>query len=62
MSTADLTRVLMQERGLPFDDLKARRVILQRVGSCLNHWKRRGVVEGSPGPGQMLNWQIARQP
>lgn len=59
MSTQDLTRVLMRERGLPYDDLKARRTILQRVGACLNHWKRRGVVKASPGPGQMLNWEVA---
>lgn len=59
MNTRDLTEVLMRERGLPWDDLKMRRTMQQRVGACLNHWKRRGTVTESPGPGQMLNWEIA---
>ena len=58
MNTRDLTEVVMRERGLPWDDLKTRRVILQRVGACLNSWKRTGVVKPSPGPGQMLSWEV----
>lgn len=59
LHTQALTEILMRERGLPYDDLVARKTILRRVGACLNHWKRRGVVTASPGPGQMLNWQVA---
>lgn len=59
MSTQDLTRVLMRERGLPYDDLKARRTILRRVSSSLISWRSRGVVKSSPGPGQMNKWEVA---
>ena len=59
MNTRDVTEVVMRERGLPWNDLVMRRVILQRVGACLNSWKRKGVVKPSPGPGQMLNWELA---
>jgi hypothetical protein len=59
LSTMDLTRAVMGERGLPFDDLQTRRVIQQRVGACCNSWKRKGVLKASPGPGQLLNWEIS---
>jgi len=58
MNTRDLAEIVMRERGLPWDDLKARRTIHQRVGACLNHWMHRGVLKSSPGPGQMLNWEV----
>ena len=58
MNTRDLTEVLMRERGLPWDDLKTRRTMQQRVGACLKHWEKKGTLKSSPGPGQMLNWQI----
>ncbi len=60
MNTRDLTEVLMRERGIPWDDLKARRTIQQRVGAALNHMKGKGVLASSPGPDQLLNWEIAR--
>lgn len=60
LSTQDLTRILMQERGLPHDDLKTRRTMLRRVGASMNSWKHKQVVKSSPGPGQMLNWEIVR--
>jgi hypothetical protein len=59
MNTRDLTEVLMRERGLPWEDLKARRISQQRVGACLRHWVDKGTVKSSPGPGQLLNWAIA---
>jgi hypothetical protein len=61
VSTSDLTEVLMNRRGLSVDDLRLRRTMLQRVGAMLNHWKRaKRVVKSSPGPGQMLMWEIDR--
>jgi hypothetical protein len=63
MNTRDLTELLMRERGLPWDDLVMRRVMMQRVSACLNHWKRvKKILKASPGPGQLLNWEIAEQP
>src|SRR5690348_9488489 len=32
LSTGKLTEVVMKERGIPLDDLRARRVMLRRVG------------------------------
>jgi hypothetical protein len=58
MNTRDLTEVLMRERGLPWDDLRARRTIHMRVGAALNHMKRKGLLTASAGAGQMLNWEI----
>jgi hypothetical protein len=59
MNTRDLTAVLMAERGLPWDDLRTRRTMQQRVGACLKHWANRGTLKSSPGPGQLLNWEVA---
>src|ERR1700719_3449368 len=63
MNTRELTEVLMRERGLPWDDLVMRRTMMQRAGACLNHWKRvKKMLKASPGPGQMLNWEIVQRP
>src|SRR5207302_1888957 len=51
LSTRDLTLVLMKERGLNTDDAKIVHIIQGRVVSCLGHWKRRGYLRSSPGPG-----------
>lgn len=61
MNTRQLTEIVMKDRGLPVDDLKVRRIMQQRVGSSLNNWKRvKKVLKSSPGPGDMLIWEIDR--
>lgn len=61
LNTRQLTEVVMRERGIPYDDLKARRVMIRRVGAALNNWKRvKKVLKSSPGPGDTLNWEIDR--
>ena len=61
LSTRDLTLVLMRERGLKTDDAKLVRIMQQRVGSSLNHWKRRGYLKPTPAQDLkgMLLWEIA---
>jgi len=60
MSTHALTDAVMNERGLDIKDAKLHRLMQQRVGACLNHWRRvRGVLKSSEGPGGMLFWEVA---
>jgi len=59
LSTAHLTEVLMRARGLPVEDRKLRKTMLERVGSSLNSLKRKkGLVRSLPGMGQMLMWEL----
>jgi hypothetical protein len=59
LSTRRLTEIVMQERGLPLEDIRLRRTMQQRVGAALNNWKRRKkVLLSSRGEGAMLLWQI----
>jgi hypothetical protein len=59
MTTNELTEEMMKVRGLPIEDRKLFRVMMQRVGSLCNHWRRvKGVLKSSPGPGKMLCWEI----
>ena len=57
-----LTYALMRHRGLRTDDAKLVRLLQQRTGACLGHWRRRGYLKSAPGAGDMLNWKIAEQP
>lgn len=61
VSTGDLAAGVMNARGLPSGDLKLRRVMLQRVGAMLAHWRGRGVLRSSPGPEKMLLWEIVNR-
>lgn len=61
LSTRHLAEVVMKGRGMPLDDLKVRRIMQQRVGASLNNWKRvKKVLKSTPGPGDMLMWEIDR--
>lgn len=59
LTTTELTRRVMAARGLDMNDVALSRTMSQRVGACLNHWRRkRGAVRSMPGPGQVLAWEI----
>ncbi len=61
LNTRQLTEIVMRDRGIPLDDLKAKRVMLRRVGASLNNWKRvKKILKSAPGPGQTLIWEIDR--
>jgi hypothetical protein len=62
LSTRHLAEVVMKERGMQMDDLKVRRIFQQRVGASLNNWKRvKKILKSTPGPGDMLMWEIDRE-
>jgi hypothetical protein len=58
------TLVLMKARGLNVDDPKIVRIMTRRIVASLGHWKRRGYLQSSPGPGikGALLWSIADNP
>ena len=59
MSTHAITDAVMKERGLDVTDAKLHRLMQQRVGACLNHWRRkRGVLKSTPGAGGLLVWEV----
>jgi len=61
LNTRQLTEIVMKDRGMRVDDLRARRIMQQRFGASLNNWKRvKKILKSSPGPGDMLNWEIDR--
>jgi hypothetical protein len=61
LSTRDVTFALMRHRGLRTDNAKLVRLMQQRTGACLAHWRRRGYLRSTPGTGDMLNWEIAER-
>lgn len=63
MSTRALTDIVMKERGLDLNDVRLHRLMQQRVGASLNHWRRkRGMLASTEGAGGMLYWQISHLP
>jgi hypothetical protein len=60
LTTHDLARHVMAERGLNTSDKKLVRVIGKRVGSSLRHMRNRGFVRSAKGPGQCLAWAITK--
>jgi hypothetical protein len=59
LSTTAITDRVMRDRGLDLSDIRLHKTMQQRVGACLNHWKRvRGVIRSLPGPGQVLLWEL----
>jgi hypothetical protein len=64
LTTRDVTIAMMKERGLRTDDARIERTMTQRTTACLGHWKRRGYLTASPGPGikGALLWAIADRP
>jgi hypothetical protein len=59
MTTRALTDSVMSERGLDVNDARLHRLMQQRVGACLNHWRRvRGALKSTSGPGGMLIWEV----
>lgn len=59
MTTQDLARHVMAERGLNTADKRLVRTIGKRVGSALRHLRTRGLVRSEKGPGQCLVWKIS---
>jgi hypothetical protein len=61
LSTTEITRRVMDGRGLDMSDAALSRVIAKRVGACLRHWeKERKAIRSMPGPGQVKLWELVR--
>ena len=59
MHSRELTHYVMAERGLNVADKRLVRTIQKRIGACLKHYKHRGTLKASKGPGSFLLWEIA---
>ena len=51
---------IMGERGLSTADRQLVRVIKQRVGACLRHWRAKGVLRSVPGKKGAGLWEVVR--
>ena len=60
LSTQDLARHVMAERGLNTADKRLVRTIGKRVGSSMRYLRNRGLVRSEKGPGQCLVWRVVR--
>ena len=60
LTTHDLAKHVMAERGLNTADTRLVRTIGKRVGSSMRYLRERGLVRSEKGPGQRLVWAIAR--
>ena len=58
MTSKEITFHVMAARGLNVHDLRLVRLIQKRVGASLKHWKARGVIEATKGPGSFLLWKV----
>lgn len=60
LTSKEITFQVMAERGLNVSDKRLVRIISKRVGASLKHYKHRGIVRASNGPGSFLLWEIVR--
>jgi hypothetical protein len=60
MTTRDIARQIMTERGLDVQDHAMLRVMTTRVLAALRPQRERGLVRSSPGEGVQLQWEVVR--
>ncbi|WP_395015432.1 hypothetical protein [Dongia sp.] len=58
MHSQEITHFVMAERGLNVSDKRLVRTIQKRIGACLKHYRNRGVLEGTKGPGSFILWRV----
>jgi|ERR1700722_18181754 len=58
MTSKELVFHVMAERGLNVHDKRLVRLLTKRVGACLKHYKHKGTLRSSKGPGSYLLWEI----
>ena len=61
MTSKEVTFHVMAERGLNVHDKRLVHLIQKRVGAALKHWRARGVLEATKGPGAFLLWKTVGQ-
>lgn len=60
VSSRDIAKVLMAQRGLNPDDRELSVIMVKRVLACLRVQKRKGLVRNAPFAGDLLGWEIDR--
>jgi hypothetical protein len=60
LSAREIAIRIMGERGLSTADRLLVRVIKQRVGACLRHWRGKETVRSVPGEKAEILWEVAR--
>ena len=60
LRTADVATRVMVERGLDTSNVRLRKLIAGRVGSCMRLWERKGLLRGEFGPDRLKYWEIVR--
>jgi len=60
VTTQEVARRLMAERGQDMDDRRLVAQTIKRVGVALSRQKANGAVLGEQGTGQAVLWEIAR--
>lgn len=58
-STQELTMHVLAERGMNTADKRLVKTVLKRVGSCLRHHRKQGVLRSSEGLGKRIVWEVA---
>jgi hypothetical protein len=59
LRTADVAARVMAERGLDTSNVRLRKLISNRVGSCMRLWEKKGLIRGEFGPDRLKYWEIA---
>ncbi len=60
VTTQEITRRLMTERGQDLEDGRLVAQTMKRVGMALSRQKANGAVRSEQGPGQFVLWKLAR--
>ncbi len=60
VTTQEVTRRLMTERGQDIEDRRLVAQTVKRVGMALSRQKANGAVQSEQGPGQPVLWKAAR--
>lgn len=60
VTCAELTQHLMASRGMNTADSRLVRTVSKRVGSCLRHHRKSGLLTSSKTIGGLIGWEIAK--
>jgi hypothetical protein len=58
-STQELTMHVMAERGMNTADKRLVKTVSNRVGACLRHHRRKGLIKSGTGLGDRRYWEIS---
>lgn len=61
VTSRDIAKALMLERGLDPEDRQLSVVMVKRVGACLRVQRIKGFVRGAAGEGGLQGWELARR-